>query len=261
MIEYSCIASSSAGNCHYININGIEILIDVGMSTRYIVNTLKSIGKDIENIKHVIISHAHSDHIKGLKVLQKKYDFKIHMHKTSYEYVYDYIIKDRVLLFEDRVIIEDLNIKAVEVPHDFDKTFGFVIKNNKKTISVITDLGYIDERIMSEIKKTNFLVIEANHEEDMVHTGPYPYALKRRILGEGGHISNTVAANIIKDIYNGGNLDIAILAHLSSTNNYPELAIMSVEGILKKNGIINGKDIIIDITYKDRATPIYRMGE
>ncbi len=259
MIEYCCLASSSSGNCHFLKLGNTRILLDVGMSARYISNSLLRIGEKIEDIDYCFISHGHSDHVKGLKVLNKNYDFTVFAHKTIMKVV-DYIPEEEMNFFEGDFTLGDISVGVIKLPHDYDSTFGFSFSYKGSKISIVTDLGYSFDELIEFIRFSDFLVIEANHEENMVESGPYPYMLKKRILGNHGHISNKVCANIIADSYTDAKPAFVLLAHLSETNNYPDICKLTVESELKNNGIISKEDIIVEVAASKDVSGIYRIG-
>ncbi|PID82397.1 MAG: hypothetical protein CSB16_01475 [Clostridiales bacterium] len=259
MIEYCCLASSSSGNCHFIKMGNTRILLDVGMSARYVVNSLRRIGEKIEDIDYCFISHGHSDHVKGLKVLKKNYNFEIFAHKTIMK-VIDYLPEEEINFFNGDFNLDDISVGVIKLPHDYDSTFGFSFKYKDSKISIITDLGYAFDRLIEFIKLSDFLVIEANHEENMVESGPYPYRLKKRILGNRGHISNRVCANIISEAYTDAKPAFVLLAHLSETNNYPDICKLTVESELKNSGIIANEDIIVEVASSRDVSGIYQIG-
>ncbi len=219
----------------------------------------------MEDIEGVFITHEHSDHIKGLKVLLKKHSFFLFLHESIYDYLKDdleTIDSDRIILIEpDKPIeYEGVVIKPFEVSHDARMTLGFTFYSINRVLSIATDIGYVSEKLVETLKEAEFLVLESNHDEALVEVGPYPYVLKQRILGERGHLSNKNAALLIARLFKeAGNLKVVLLAHLSEHNNYPELALMSVTGLLRKEGIEVDEDLIVHVATRNQVTELYRI--
>jgi len=194
--------SGSNGNCYYIGNETEAILVDVGISCREIEKRLKRLGLLIEKIKAVFISHEHSDHIKGLPVLIKKYKLPV--------YITDATLRNGGLNFEISLIncfnahkvirIGNLSITAFPKFHDAIDPHSFVITCNQVCVGVFTDIGKPCKNLISYFKKCNAAFLEANYDEEMLHNGNYPFHLKRRISGGSGHLSNKEALQIFLHI-------------------------------------------------------------
>lgn len=259
MFEYCSLVSGSSGNCHFIKTSSVKILIDVGLSARRVTKGLEQIGESIEEIDAIFLSHVHGDHTRGLNVLFKRHNFDLYAHESVIEAM-ELGPSSRIYPLDGRADIKDLKIETFKLPHDAPITYGFRLSYDKRVLSIATDLGYAPEEVVQMLLPSDFLIIEANHDEDLVRVGPYPYSLKRRILGEEGHLSNEDAGRLISRIYKEEErLRFVMLAHLSEKNNYPELARMSVEKILKKEGIKVGEDLLLDVAHRDHCTAVYRI--
>lgn len=259
MFEYCSLVSGSSGNCHFIKTSQASILIDVGISARRVVKGLEEIGESMEDVDAIFISHIHSDHTRGLEVLAKNYGFMIYGRVETLESL-NVASKRRMRVLNGPVDLEGLLVESFELPHDAPSTLGFKLSYEEKILSIATDLGYMPDEVMEMILPSDFLVLEANHDEELVRMGPYPYSLKRRILGEFGHLSNEAAGRVISQIYKEHErLRFVMLAHLSEKNNYPELAKMSVEKVLKEEGIKVGRDMLVEVAGRDHASGLYRI--
>lgn len=262
-MEYCSLASGSSGNCHYIKTEKVQLLIDVGLTAKYIKEALLQVGSSMSEIQAVFISHDHSDHIKGLKTLVKQFDFDLYIDRGIYEKLKnDLKISDSRLFFIDEMSFcyEDLLIDIVDISHDATRTFGFSFSCDEKKLSVITDVGIITESVYNTIKDSDFLVIESNHDELLVENSRYPYHLKKRILSESGHLSNRDCGKLIASLYGESKrLKVALLAHLSDENNYPDLAMLSVTRELANAGIEVGKDLLLEIAHRKQITSVYRI--
>lgn len=259
MFEYCSLVSGSSGNCHFIKTSSAKILVDVGLSARRIEKSLAQIGESIADVDAVFLSHAHIDHTRGLDVLFKRHNFDLYAHESVLEGMGLHPGR-RIKALQGGIDLNELKIESFELPHDAPVTLGFRMSYERKVLSIVTDLGHAPEEVVDMLLPSDFLVLEANHDEELVRVGPYPYSLKRRILGEEGHLSNESAARLISKIFKEERrLRFVMLAHLSEKNNYPELAKMSVEKILEEEGIEVGRDLLLDVAHRDHCTEVYRI--
>lgn len=264
MIEYCSLASGSCGNSHYIKTDHFNILVDVGMTAKYIKDALKQIGESMNEIDAVFITHEHSDHIKGLAVLAKHYDFSIYLHRSIYAYLEHQLahipLERFCFIDEGRLMLQNLAIDIFSVSHDATNTFGFTFEQGEKKIGIVTDIGYISDQARHHLSDCDFLVLESNHDEHLVEVGRYPYVLKQRILSRNGHLSNRSAGEFIAEIYlEKRRLKYCVLAHLSQENNYPELAYMSVENILANHSIQIGRDLMLSVALRRQISDRFRI--
>lgn len=259
MFEYCSLVSGSSGNCHYIKTSSASMLIDLGLSARRTSRALEEIGESMEDVDAVFLSHIHSDHTRGFEILFKNYSFILYAHREVLEAM-DLSPSRRIRPIDGPVELGEVLVESFELPHDAPSTLGFRISYEEKTLSIATDLGYVPEKVAAMLMPSDFLVLEANHDEELVRMGPYPYSLKRRILGDEGHLSNEGAARLIARIYKEKRkLRFVMLAHLSEKNNYPELAKMTVEKILEEEGIRVGRDLLLEVASRDHCSDVYRI--
>lgn len=264
MIEYCSLASGSCGNSHYIKAGQLDILVDVGMSAKYIREALGQIGESMADIDAVFVTHEHSDHIKGLAVLAKRFDFSIFIARSIYLLLQEqlsHIPIERFVFIEDGCLeLDDLFIEIFSVSHDATQTFGFTFEQDGKKIGIATDIGFISDKARQALSDCDFLVLESNHDEHLVEVGRYPYILKQRILSERGHLSNKSAGEFIADLFlESGRLKYIVLAHLSQENNYPELAYLSVEQVLAKREIEVGRDVMVSVALRRQISERFRI--
>jgi len=237
----SVLASGSKGNCTYIQTNNHKCLIDVGMNYKYISAKLEEIGVDIKDIDTILITHAHTDHINGLKKVVKDVKPKIYLtEKMLNELSYEI---ENFNLISDDFILDDLNVEIVKLSHDAEDINGYILSSNDKSIVYITDTGYINVKNHERLKNKNLYIMESNHDVNMLMKGKYPYHIKMRILGDKGHLSNKDSANYLSNFI-GSDTKHIILAHLSHENNDPELALNNLKEALKDKNI-NNPDIIV----------------
>lgn len=257
---YFCsISSGSSGNCIFIGSNKTKILIDVGVSRKTIEDSLVKIKSTPEDIKGVLITHEHMDHNKGVGVLCKKYNIPVFINNLTYEAMRDKLEGIEINIIENSEFsIGDLDIKTFSLPHDAVDPIGYSIINNKKKISVATDLGHVSQEVFDNLKDSNIVLIESNYNKEMVKISHYPYFLKQRILSEVGHLSNEECGNVIVELIKNFPKKI-ILGHLSTTNNFPELAYKTVEEILKKNSLRIGKDLELTVAHRSLPSNYMRI--
>lgn len=229
------IASGSSGNCIYTGTDKAGILIDAGISAKRIEQGLASIDRNIKEIKGIFVSHEHSDHIKGLGVLARKHHIPIYGTKGTLEAVKNtsslgVIDEDlyRVIHAEEDVVIDDLVIKPFRISHDAAEPVAYRMECGTKSAAVATDLGFYNQTVVDKLQKLDVLLLESNHDIHMLQVGSYPYQLKRRILGDRGHLSNESAGKLLCHLLHD-DLKAVFLGHLSKENNYDELAFETVK--------------------------------
>ena len=230
MLKFCSLFSSSDGNSLFIKSDSFSIFIDAGVRTSKIVNALSSIGENINNINAILITHEHSDHIKGLSVLSKKYNIPVFANKETWNFLpKDKIIEENQKQFNmyKELKIGDLNILLFEIPHDAINPSGFNITVGNSKISVATDLGHVTQEIFNLLKNSKFIMLESNYDPEVLKCSSYPYKLKTRIAGPNGHLSNNTAGKVISRLVNNG-LKSVMLGHLSKETNFPELAMRTV---------------------------------
>lgn len=242
--------SGSSGNSIFVASDNTKILVDAGMPGKSIDNALKEIGEKGAELDGIFITHEHSDHIKGVGIFSRKYDIPIYANELTWKSMIGSLgkIKEEniVVMNKDHVTIKDMDIFAFPIPHDAAAPRGYSIIANGKKACVATDLGHFTEEVKAAIIDGDVVLLECNHDIEMLKVGPYPYPLKRRILSDVGHLSNEACGNAILSMQNGRQKKF-ILGHLSQTNNQPDLAYQTVFGILQCNGVDLEKEININM--------------
>lgn len=231
-----CVLSSgSKGNSTLVITDKVKILIDLGTTTSYVENALNNLNVDVKEISHILITHSHVDHIKGLKVFIKRYnpvilvteDMKNVLEKELGNFRYEY--------YEDKkAIIGDLTVNVIKTSHDAEESIGFVLTNNNSSMVYITDTGYINQKYFKILSNNNLYVLESNHDIKMLMDGPYPYYLKQRVQGDKGHLSNKQASDYLCKFI-GDNTRKIVFAHISEHNNSYEKVIETFNEELSKN--------------------------
>ncbi|MGH4122766.1 MAG: MBL fold metallo-hydrolase [Clostridium sp.] len=251
--------SGSSGNSVFVASENTKILVDVGMPGKSIESALNHINQDPNHIDGIFITHEHSDHIKGAGIISRRYDTPIYANEATWKAMENKIgnIKEHNIriINNNSVDINDMHIINYSISHDAVNPIGYAFYSGKKKACIATDLGYFSEEVKTIIKDADVILLESNHDVEMVKFGPYPYPLKRRILSDVGHLSNDACGNAIVEIMNDKQKRI-ILGHLSKTNNFPELAYQTVVNILKDNYIEIGKDIFLDLARRDMPSDV-----
>ena len=217
-MKIKAIRSGSKGNSTLLFTNNTKILIDVGIAYLTIKNALEEDQISPKQLDGILITHDHSDHIKGLKTLLKNVNLKVYIPKEMTPALKDYVPKENIIFLEEESDIGDLHISLIRTSHDVICSVGYIITDGKKSLFYATDTGYINRKYIKKMQNHDLYFIESNHDEEMLMNGPYPYYLKQRVVGDEGHLSNkTTAKYLAKTV--GDNTKKIILAHLSEKNN------------------------------------------
>lgn len=238
------IASGSKGNCTLVNANGKYFLIDVGINITQLKNALSDIGLSLNDISFVLITHTHSDHIKGLESFLKKTNASLYSSSGILDDLKKIISSKNIHIIDKIINVEGIGIEAIPLSHDVE-CYGYIIDEDNKKMVYITDTGYLNRKIYPQIKDMDLYIIESNHDEKMLMDGPYPYILKQRIISDKGHLSNTTTGKVLCKVV-GKSTKKVVLAHLSEHNNTKELAYSQVSDELEKIGFDTKKIIISD---------------
>lgn len=235
-MKFCTIASGSSGNCTFAGTERTLILVDAGISAKRIAAGLNSLDYDPSELSAILLTHEHIDHISGLGVLSRKYHIPIYGTPGTLEYIMQG--KARSLgkidpeLFhritpDSTFSIGDMEIRPFRTSHDAAQPCGYRIRAGQRTVAVATDLGTYDEYTEENLSGLDGLLLEANHDVNMLEVGPYPYPLKQRILSDSGHLSNANAGYLLSDVLND-HMEFILLGHLSQQNNYPALCFATV---------------------------------
>lgn len=234
-MQVTVLASGSKGNSVFVEMEGVKLLVDAGISTRRIKQELSQIGQDIAELDGVFITHEHSDHISGLATLAKKYHIPVFSRPDTFRAMscYKNLPLDTVNPIVDQVRLGRVAVRAFGIPHDAADPVGYAVLGSSKCV-VATDMGFVSSQLRQELEGARVLVLESNHDTDMLKNGSYPWPLKQRILSNRGHLSNTDAAWTI--VHLKQRPQKVLLAHLSEKNNTPQLALETVNSILQQQG-------------------------
>jgi len=238
IVKICVLASGSSGNCTLIATERTKLLVDAGLSRREICRRLCEAGQKPEEISAVIVSHEHSDHVMGLPVLARTLDIPVCLtHLTAPSLTWNgYDPKIETFQAGSRVTIGDIDIDTFTVPHDAVDPIGFCFRAEGVKIGLVTDLGYIPESIKYHLRGVDLLILESNHDTEMLKVGPYPWSVKQRVMGRKGHLSNEVVCDFIRKELDTSTSTL-VLGHLSEHNNHPEIVRLAAEQALEGRSV------------------------
>ncbi len=254
--------SGSSGNCIYIEFSeNYAVLVDAGKSNKQLENSFKTNNINPNNIKAIFITHEHSDHVAGLRVFIKNHDVKIYGSEGTLLALQEKGIiskKDNFeVLKKNEKNLDFFSVKPFSISHDCREGFGYsFVSGNGEKISVCTDLGYVSDEIKNDLKGSNTIVLESNHDTMMLQNGPYPYYLKRRILSEVGHLSNDSCGELLPYLVKNGTKNI-VLSHLSAHNNLPDLAVQTSLNYLIRESMTPNVDFCLNVAPKENNKNIF----
>ena len=230
------LASGSKGNSTYVSDGKTSILIDAGLSGNEIQRRLNSRNLSAENLDAIVVSHEHSDHIKAVGVLSRRYDLPVYINRNARNALLQLGRIKELRMFECGTTfpINNLMIHPFSISHDAADPVGFTIGQNSTKIGIATDLGIVTSMVKEHLKSCSLLILESNHDLDMLANGPYPWPLKQRIKSRTGHLSNVDSKNLLQELQHD-KLEHVILAHLSETNNTPQKAYEEAAKILARS--------------------------
>jgi phosphoribosyl 1,2-cyclic phosphodiesterase len=257
-MQVHVLASGSTGNATYIEMGETKLLVDAGISARRIKNSLAALGTAIEDLDGILITHEHRDHINGLPTLTKKYKTPVYANADTFAAMYcrEIIPDECCKVFGRSLDIGTVKVEPFSISHDAADPVGYSLYSPKHKCSVATDLGFVTDSVKKAIAYSDVLVFESNHDVDLLKNGSYPWHLKRRIMSNRGHLSNTDAAWTIARMPRQQHTQV-FLAHLSQENNRPEIAETTVRTILAEQGCELEVDIDVRLTFPDRTASFH----
>ncbi|GIO32826.1 MULTISPECIES: MBL fold metallo-hydrolase [Paenibacillus] len=265
-ISFTVLSSGSTGNATVVRNEETTLMIDAGLSAKRIDELLQERDVTGEEIDGILVTHEHSDHIKGLGAVARKYDLPIYANEKTWEAMEKSIGK---IAEENRVVLGtgevrdfgSLRVESFGISHDAAEPVGYCFYDGDEKLSVATDLGYMSDKVKQAISDSNVLVLESNHDIEMLRMGRYPWNIKRRILGDMGHLSNVDAGEALSELLTG-DLKRTYLAHLSRDHNMMDLAKMTVRDSMEERGCFyKDSEFKLCDTYYDRPTPWDKVSE
>jgi phosphoribosyl 1,2-cyclic phosphodiesterase len=267
MLKFISFGSGSSGNCYYLETPDDALLIDIGVGLRGLKKNCRDYGVSLSKVRHVLVTHDHADHIKSVGSFSFDYQIPVYATREVHDGINrNYCITKKLAPEMTRYIekghsfqVGDFTVTPFEVPHDSSDNVGYFIEAQGTNLCIMTDAGIVTDEMKQYILRAHYLIIEANHDEEMVKGGPYPLFLQERILSASGHLSNSdsakaVAENMSQDLRH------VWLCHLSEENNHPELARKTFESVLRSYGIVPGVDLQMEVLKRTTPTGPYDLG-
>jgi phosphoribosyl 1,2-cyclic phosphodiesterase len=254
-MRFSVIASGSGGNACYVETDHSRVMIDAGLSCRELLRRLDHIGVDGSRLDALFITHEHADHIRGAGPLARRFDIPLYATASTLKKAAKTLgnLSTPVVIQTGQTLtINDLFIETFTKCHDAADPIGVVMAYNGTRLGLLTDVGRPTALVMDRLQGCHGLIIEFNHDEQMLEEGPYPLELKRRIRGADGHLSNHQAGEVLEGLLHD-ELKLVVLAHMSDSNNYPHKAVEQANATLRKNG---RKGIKVLVSHQDQPLPM-----
>lgn len=251
--------SGSSGNALFIGAGDTRILIDAGMPGKSIERALNEIGVLPETLTAIAVTHEHSDHVKGVGIMSRKYHLPVYANERTWNAMARTVGEvtprnRREFVDEEDFFIGDLALLPFSIPHDAADPVGFRVFYGGRSAATATDMGYMKKSVLKALSGTDVMVLESNHDPDLLLRNPhYSMYLKQRILGNHGHLSNASSADALVDLYETGVRQV-LLGHLSGENNTPELALATAVERLRREGVRLNEDIGLGVAWRDRVS-------
>lgn len=247
ILKVCVLASSSSGNSIFIGTERTRILIDAGLSKRDIVGRLAAIGEDAEKLEAILVTHEHSDHVSGLVPIAKHSNAPIFATQLTARTIPWGDFEPKLDAFRAGMtfLVGDIEVDSFTVPHDAADPVGFCFRTQGVKIGVVTDLGYITDSIRFHLRGTELLILESNHDLDMLRDGPYPWSVRQRIMGRMGHLSNNAACDFIKQDLDTS-ISTLILGHLSEHTNLPAKVHWEATQALSERGLFGPRLVVAE---------------
>lgn len=263
MIKFCSLYSGSSGNSIFLGLGSTRLLVDAGLSAKRIIEALVSIGEKPSELSAILVTHEHSDHIRGVGILSRKFNIPVYANENTWSAMESDIgpVDSRNKAFFNtgsEFEIGGILIKAFPIPHDACDPVGYSFFGEEKKITVATDIGHMSLELLGCMEDSDLLLLESNHDVEMLRIGPYPWYLKKRIAGDRGHLSNEAAGEVIAHMAEKGTKRF-LLGHLSKENNFPELAYQTVCNALFERSIQAGTDIMLDVALRDRVGNVIEL--
>ncbi len=236
-VRVAVLGSGSRGNCTFIATEQTRLLVDAGFSKKTICNRLASLGERADNLDALLISHEHSDHVSGLKSVALQLKVPVYITTTTRQATpWDARLKAvETITAGEKFTLGDITVSPFSIPHDAADPVAFTLEAEGIKVAVVTDLGYVPNLVKQHLRGCHCLVLESNHDLEMLKVGPYPWFVKQRVMGRQGHLSNNATADFLTEDYDGA-AQVLVLAHLSEKNNHPGLAHFAAQRALEKRG-------------------------
>ena len=258
-LNFSLLGSGSSGNVTLVSDGDTHILIDIGLSGRETARRLRDFGLEPNQISAILVSHEHGDHCRGVGPFSKDLDIPVFM--TDSTFIASGMILDarkhRRISSGESFDVYGFLITCFSVPHDSADPLGFVIEKDGTKIGIVLDLGFLSNLVLERLKGCDGIILESNHDIQMLKVGPYPWALKQRVMSRRGHLSNDSVAQFLGNDFDGQASHV-VLAHLSKKNNLPELALLSAQRALEGRSGLLTCQTKLELAHPDKISKAYR---
>jgi phosphoribosyl 1,2-cyclic phosphodiesterase len=257
-VRICVLGSGSKGNCTLLATEKTRLLIDAGLNRKETYARLAAVGEPTDGFDALIISHEHTDHVNGLRLLALDLKAPVHISPATREVLrWDPKIRGVEPFTAGRKFaVGDIEITPFAIPHDAVDPVAFTFETQGIKIGLVTDLGYIPEVVKQRVKGCHCLIFESNHDLEMLKVGPYPWYVKQRVMSRQGHLSNNATAGFLTEDYDGG-AQVLVLAHLSETNNHPEIARLTAQEALQRCAHTHRPEL--HLASQSDPTPIFRF--
>jgi phosphoribosyl 1,2-cyclic phosphodiesterase len=259
-LSFTLLASGSSGNTTLVSDGDIHILVDVGLSGRETARRLREYGLEPERISAIVVSHEHGDHCRGVGPFAKTLDIPVFMTDSAFSNSGMKLDskKHRPIKPGECFEVYGLSFTSFSVPHDSADPLGFAVEKDGVKLGIVLDLGYLSNLVLERLKGCDAIVMESNHDVQMLKVGPYPWALKQRVMSRRGHLSNDTVAHYLANDFDGKAATV-VLAHLSKNNNLPELALLSAQRALEGRSGVLALQTRLDLAHADQISRTYRL--
>ena len=256
IVKFCVLASGSSGNCALLATERTRILVDAGLSLRALAKRLESAGEQLDGIHAVLVTHEHSDHINGLARLARRLRVPIYISKLTAPAVEWGENTPSLECFQAgaRFVVGDIEVDSFGIPHDAIDPVGFCFHAEGIKIAVATDLGYLTESVKFHLRRCDLMLLESNHDLEMLKVGPYPWSVKQRVMSRVGHLSNESMSDFLVSDFDGVPARL-ILGHLSEHNNHPEIVRLVATQALERRGLSTP----LEIASQSRPTEVYHF--
>lgn len=262
-LQFSILASGSSGNCTYIESANQRILVDAGLSGKKIEGLFSQINRNIAELDAIFVTHEHKDHIHGVGVLSRRYNIPVYANSKTWQAMDSMLGKiaadnRRIIETDTMLSLGDIDILTYDVSHDAVHPQFYAFQKGKKQFVMLTDTGYVSDRLRSLLRNASAYLIESNHEIEMLRYGNYPWSLKQRILSDKGHLSNEDGALAMIDMMGSQTKDI-YLGHLSRDNNTKHIALTQMTDVFQHHNYAVNEDFMLHMTDPEKATALKRI--
>ena len=253
------LGSGSKGNSTLVATEQTRILVDAGLNRKETHARLAAVGERTDGFHAILISHEHSDHVSGVRLLALDWKAPIYITRTTHSALtWDTKLSAFEMLTPgEKCVIGDIEVTPFSIPHDAADPVAFTLESQGIKVAVVTDLGYVHEVVKQRVKECQCLILESNHDLDMLKVGPYPWHIKQRVMSRHGHLSNLATAGFLSEDFDGA-AQVLVLAHLSETNNHPEVARITAEQALA--GRTGTGHTALHVASQNTPTQLFQFG-